>query len=107
MARAVYSTRFLASSGTGTQEPTYTVPDGFVAVIRDIDGIVPDIAGSVVQCGLVDPQALFVDENYASNGGKHVQWQGRQVAYAGEQLAGLIIGAAFGSLCASGYLLTV
>lgn len=38
MPRAVYSTRFLATAGDPIATVEYTVPDGFVAVVRDVTG---------------------------------------------------------------------
>lgn len=104
---AVYSTRFM----NGFMEPgikSYTIPAGYVAVIRDIDvcatgtlstpvpGVEVDIGGTVfAQLGL--PFAL---QNLSYG------WRGRQIANAGEVLnVRTSVGGWYYSV--SGYLLTL
>lgn len=108
MASTVYSTLFLAAN-TGSGLLNYIVPDGFVAVLRDVDVY----NNSVVLAELflednetgqtiwrVDNSAVIPTLSIGS-----VQWKGRQVFNGG---GGFVFTATAGvwDVRASGYLLT-
>lgn len=98
----VYSTQFLAWSDESTPPP-FTVPTGYVAVMRDLD--VTTGGGSIIswEAGLVGGAKIaggqFTDESLF----QMAQWRGRQVVPAGEQLYFASDGATDGAM--SGYLL--
>lgn len=106
MARAVYSTRFLASPAPDFP-PTYTVPAGYVAVVRDIEiYCAPGEGGDHCTVLLVDPPCIIFDAG-SLTAGQTVHWGGRQVLNAGESLtvdSGL---SEPSSVLISGYLLTL
>jgi hypothetical protein len=101
----IYSTRFIAVKG-GTTLHTYTVPAGFVAVIRDVDTYASSefSAAQVFLEGHLG-QALWAwtaglgQESYGS-------WRGRQVINAGETF-GLRFNISEADGTCSGYLLTL
>lgn len=107
MARAVYSTRFLAFSTTSTETETYTVASGFVAVVRDVSVYSGNTASDGWAVALADPLCYLYNGGNTGEAGWH-QWVGRQILNAGEQLLGeLFSGGELGSMMVSGYLLTV
>lgn len=102
---AIYSTLFL-SGNTSAGSPIFTVPAGFIAVLRDVD----------VYCNGIGGEELFLEDSTygntfarwdiltpADSGSK--QWQGRQVFNPG---GGFVFVATVGTwdVRASGYLLT-
>lgn len=107
MARPVYSIRFIEARGLDSTS-SYTVPEGFVAVIRDLDAYCDATLG-------------FADLFLHGAGGQAIawhsweattqdqfQWRGRQVILAGETFdveADTGIGVAI-DVTVSGYLLT-
>lgn len=104
MAIPVYSTRFLAWAATETP-PAYTVPDGYVAVVRDID--VYSGGGAMINwvCS-VNEIAHFAAGQFTIEAlAQTAQWRGRQILNAGEFLVFASDGALDGMI--SGYLLTV
>lgn len=107
MPRAVYSTRFLAFSTTSTEEETYTVPSGFVAVLRDVDVYHQGGAADGWSVQLVDPLCYLMTGGDTGSAGL-AQWSGRQIFNAGEQLQGTLYSAGdLASMMASGYLLAL
>ena len=96
----VYSTRLLVVHNL-VEVATYTVPDGFIAVVRDIDGYasagliqtVVTVYGNLSQ--VIDWWVIDTDTTVVH------QWRGRQVLYAGEQLQVLTTGPA--DITISGY----
>ena len=107
MARPLYSTRFLAPSGAGNQTVDYTVPAGYIAIVRDVTAYLGGDTVEVAQCYLTDPQCVLLSANGSTDGAGVRQWTGRQVLEAGEVLQALILTTVFTSLIASGYLFTV
>ena len=101
MARPLYSTRFLATSGAGNQTVDYTVPAGYIAIVRDVTAYLGGDTVEVAQCYLTDPQCVLLSANGSTDGAGVRQWTGRQV------LEALILTTVFTSLIASGYLFTV
>lgn len=102
----VYSTRFLASTDPSSP-PTYTVPAGFVAVVRSIDQWCPAIGSgyySLVQ--IVSPYCVLRQAFFSAEGGSD-SWYGRQVVEPGEQLTINSNVPSPGSVIVSGYLLTL
>lgn len=106
MARAVYSTRFLAVAGGADASETYTVPAGFIAVVRDIDVTLSGDASALAQVALESPNLVFAYIPASGTASESWQWQGRQVCNEGETLAAVLSTDTFGSIAVSGYLLT-
>lgn len=105
MALPVYSVRFI-SGNTGAGDPVYTVPAGFVAVLRDVD--VYNNSAVVAELFLEDSQtgqaiARFDSQGPTDTGSQ--QWRGRQVFDAG---GGFLFHATAGTwdVRACGYLLS-
>lgn len=101
----VYSTSFIAEHAL-SGSVVYTVPDGFVAIVRDIDVYVNgDLIATTYYAVDADTDgtfAWFVSPNEADPG--LYSWRGRQVFLAGESFAFIS-----GNVCdvrISGYLLT-
>lgn len=103
----VYSTVFLNGNTSGGA-PVYTVPAGFVAVLRDADvynnslvaaELFLEDSASGVTIWRVDNNAFIPGSSLGSS-----QWQGRQVFTAGN---GFLFNASSGTwdVRASGYLL--
>jgi hypothetical protein len=84
--------------------PTYTVPEGQVAVVRDVD--VSTIGGAIVnwKWGVGGVQALAGGQFTIEALGQFQPWRGRQVVLAGEFIYFESDGATDGAIC--GYLLT-
>lgn len=81
----IYSTRFLQELGlSGTA--TYTVPDGFVAVVRDLDAYQDVLPGGTVFLEGALGQAIWSETNDAATGKTYQSWRGRQVFQPGETL---------------------
>lgn len=98
-----YSTRFLAQSAAAPGTYSYTVPAGYVAVLRDVDAFANDnVSGNVL---------YFTINNVAIAGWvesalplQSFAWRGRQVARAGEIIAVTVLGH-LPHFMMSGYLL--
>ena len=101
----VYSTRFISAP----LEPaglTYTVPDGYVAILRDFDAV--GTGGESVQFTNLDAGATYFLEYFPGSGYGNIQWRGRQVVPAGETIAIYVSGASSGGTASlSGYLHTL
>jgi len=106
MAQPVYSTQFCKGSVGGSPAILYTVPAGYIAVLRSIAAynntgtaqsvlLSPGVSGS-------SEGAFAKDDSLAS--GDVFQWEGRQVLNAGEQLIVAFPNATV-AVMASGYLL--
>lgn len=107
MARAVYSTRFLAFLGTGAPAETYTVPAGYVGVLREMTAFlrVGDLVYVTVD---VDGVGVPVWQTFGTeSSGSTFNWSSRAVMPPGSILNGSTNSAEASSLYASGYLLTV
>lgn len=104
---SVYSVRFLQEHGL-TSTATYTVPDGFVAILRDLDSYIGTPAGTNGLYLEGDAgQAIWWSEATIGQS-QYASWRGRQVLNAGETFS---VRADVGSLDAydvtvSGYLLS-
>lgn len=100
--RPVYSTRFIAWSATGTP-PAYTVPVGYVAVVRDLD--VTSGGGSIInwQLQIAGGAKFAVGQFTVESIAQLASWRGRVVLNAGDVLAFASDGATDG-VC-GGYLL--
>jgi hypothetical protein len=89
MARPAYSVLFghlgLAAGGTDV----FTVPPGFVYVLRDVDFYQHQVAGAaVVRMSESVGNAYFFAGGMPAFTFSWLQWQGRQVFEAGETLQG-------------------
>ena len=87
----VYSTRLLVCHNL-VEVATYTVPDGFIAVVRDIDSYAS--AGLLEIAVTVFGNLSQIIDWWVIDTGTSIihQWRGRQVLYAGEQLQVLTTG---------------
>lgn len=101
---AVYSTRFIAESGF-TGSAAFEVPDGYRAVVRDIDAVCFTSEGPTIEAGIGD-SAVFWAFTYGVVLLVNAQsWRGRVVLNPGEQL--VILTNAPLDFVASGYLLSL
>lgn len=106
---SVYSTLFLSGNTTGGA-PVYTVPAGFVAILRDVD--VYNNSLVFAELFLEDSEfgnTIWRVDNNAFIPGSSIgssQWRGRQVFTEGN---GFLFNASSGTwdVRASGYLLTL
>lgn len=107
MAAPVYSTRFIGTSGTEAATVSLVVPDGFVAIVRDIDSLIGG-AGITAQVEIFSELPLLRSAGMAG-ADTFAQWRGRQILVAGEavELQVTSTAAAFWAVAVSGYLLTV
>jgi hypothetical protein len=109
MAGVVYSTRFVSVAPAATNTLYYTVPTGFVAVVRTMTfGYAePARAAGVLSVVLAPANSrVWVVLVTASSAGSAV-WEGRLVLPAGEQLRASYTGTPGQWLTISGYLLSL
>jgi hypothetical protein len=107
MPSTVYSTQLLAVKAS-TVDATYTVPEGFRLVLRDIDGEIEgqiDSAGSLTLLGALGQQLAYWPCPEGPN--VYLSWRGRQVFNPGQTFSLLISGDTAFDAQASGYLLTL
>jgi hypothetical protein len=101
VAIAVFSTRFLlATHGTGPR--TFIVPDGFVAVVRDLDVECDPTTGCDVALA-VGGVTIFLEELGVVVHYSYVSWRGRAVCYPLDEIVLNTTDNAQGQV--SGYLL--
>lgn len=104
---SVYSTRFcLHAESTSVYVPVYTVPAGYVAVLRCIDVYFGSVTGDQV---IVDVSgAPFWSTPISTVGSSSVPYRGRQVMQEGEILNVnyVLASGGFAGVMASGYLLS-
>ena len=100
----VYSVRFLAGvSSIGSIDiPTYTVPAGHVAVVRDIDLVLGTSGSAPIFTGA---NGNWLVRWVAGAANEVKSWRGRQVYEAGEQFA-MYMDHQVTHYQVSGYLLT-
>lgn len=106
MAPPVFSTRFLAVHDAAVAVPNdYVVPDGFVAVVRDMDAFFGMALGERTVEAFGSALQVFWQDTVGLGESGWRSWRGRQVLYAGETLRMIVIGDV-GDITASGYLLS-
>lgn len=101
---SVYSTRFIGFAADETP-PVFTVPAGYVAVVRDIDVVSGGGAMINWQCSIVEGGKFAVGQFTVESLAQHQEWRGRVVLLAGEHLAFAADGPVDGAVC--GYLLGI
>lgn len=103
---AIYSTRFvlIATAGTGEQGD-YTVPVGYVAIVRSIDFFATSAAPVDIIATIGPTPIGFVRTQFPAYPNS-VSWSGRQVANAGEKIGVYVVSGA-GHVTISGYLLSL
>jgi hypothetical protein len=106
VAQPIFSTRFLAQHDLAVGlTATYTVPVGFVAVVRDID-----VYNGTAEAGTVNAlgsaSQVFWSESWSIVNAGWRMWRGRSVLYAGEVLT-LESDVSVIDVTASGYLLVI
>lgn len=102
----VYSTRFIGAQGA-TAPISYTVPNGYVAVVRDLDAYSDTVASAEIFLRNAEGGAIyFFTWGVAQQ--QSVEWRGRQVYFAGETITVDISVGALDAIdvAVSGYLLT-
>jgi hypothetical protein len=104
---AVYSVQLARVALVYPSAVVYTVPAGIVAIARDMDGYLGSASAGALLVVKHLPSCvdliIFVATGAAI---QPVQWQGRQVLSAGDQLE-LVLSASFsGTLNIAGYQLT-
>ncbi len=100
----LYSTKLFtaaASAGSGA----LVVPDGMVAVLRDLDAAVPLISSPVVVHLVGDAGQVITVLSFTVTGEPSLSWRGRQVIPAGLTYQ-LVVTGGVADLSLSGYLLT-
>ena|ERR1700752_1890303 len=107
MAVPVYSPRFIGASFSGFGSGTYTVPDGYLAVVRDVSAAMTNQLG---QGG--GSFQVFIHGNCIITWPMppdffgSFQWQGRQVVNAAETISYTAqVAGAQAAIAISGYLL--
>jgi hypothetical protein len=109
MAGVVYSTRFVSVAPASTNTVYYTVPAGFVAVVRTMTFAYaePARANGVATVLLAAANSrIWIVQATASTVGSAV-WSGRLVLPAGETLRAAYTGTTGQWLTISGYLLSL
>lgn len=106
MAAAVYSTRFLAGQISSTSTLTYTVPDGYRAILRDLDVTGP-VGEQVVLVNVTADAAIFFSAIQSSGTVGWLSWRGRQVCEPGDEIQLYAEQTTSASATLSGYLLTL
>lgn len=100
----VYSTLFYEGYG----EPVsgeYTVPDGYLAVVRDIVGLSEGDPDIILQVAVNPADSTIAYLEFGSADVGFVHWEGRQVVNPGSTIAIDASGTTFVSARVSGYLL--
>lgn len=106
MALAVYSTRLLYTANISAA-PSYVIPEGFVAVIRDLDASCPSpVTGYYVYLVNVTKSYIIAISTFPSDNNS-ASWRGRQVVPAGEEIALNGNPPTGATATVSGYLLTL
>jgi len=102
-----YSTQFFAGEGGSGLAVLYTVPDQYVAVLRDLEAL--NLGGATDSLDLITeiPGPLAVTWGRLNNvpSGEAAQWSGRLVMNPGDQLQAYS-GTHDWAILASGYLLS-
>lgn len=105
MARAVYSTQFLADYPWGS-DVSFTVPAGYIAIVRSIDLFQGGGSGGHELQVYLGYSSAVVFNVPSSAAGASYHWEGRQVLEQGDELIATNPSAGPASVLASGYLLT-
>jgi len=103
MAR-VYSQRFINVAGF-SGHAAFLVPDGFKAIVRDIDACDFTPGGATIEAGIGDGGVFWIYTWPAEIVGGWQGWRGRVVLEPGEQL--VLNASASLDMVASGYLLSL
>lgn len=108
MAGTVYTQLLVDESHSGDLSTTYTVPEGFRAVIRDIAAFTANASapgGVVIQSTTTNAYLFYESTPAAVN--TYVHWEGRQVVEPGDGLEITVYADTGGSIRITGYLLTL
>lgn len=82
----VYSTVFLSGNLAGGESSSVTVPDGFVWVLRDIQGLIIGDTNNVTFATLSVDDVVLLQWSLAVNVGIPSEWNGHMVCLPGETL---------------------
>lgn len=101
----VYSTKFAAGAqASGSTSVVYTVPAGYVAVVRDIEVGAQNAPANSVAINLAGVAEIYQAGGIAQY--STAQWKGRVVLNAGDQINVDAIAGTW-TYIISGYLLTI
>jgi hypothetical protein len=100
----VYSTRFIAVA-TATGSYTYTVPAGYVAIVKCADVVTTTTSSSGFILQINNVTAIWYMDGSEWSAQVHSQWTGHQVVNPGEVLDVYLPSSAY--FCCSGYLLSL
>lgn len=102
----VYSVRFFEDVGLSPGSYlAYTVPDGYVAILRDIDAYSSaGVSDAEIYVEGHLGQTIFYG-NVAATSKSNAQWRGRQVLQAGETITITVGASTDWDVTISGYLL--
>ena len=106
MARAVYSTRFISLVTSSAASESYTVPAGYTAVIRDINGVMWPEASTTAYVEISDTGLLLVYWTAPTDTYENFRWQGRQVIDSDETISAVSNSPGPVYIAVSGYLLS-
>jgi len=85
----LYSTRFLIERAGAGAGPKYFVPNGYIAIVRDVSATsatgTTDVVALGVYAGPDGTEAQFATGEVASNS-QAFHWEGRVVVLAGEDI---------------------
>jgi len=109
LAASVYSTRFVNAQLTGTNTTYFTVPAGYVAVVRTMTAgwSAPANGQGIVQVLLNGANSYVWVAPIGASEIASALWNGRLVLPAGEIIRAANTGTATVRLTVSGYLLTL
>lgn len=105
MPRAVYSTRFILAEGDPMPTVTYTVPAGFVAVVRDIRGLVGAASSGNVTVTLAGGLNFIYVADAVDGQNVLYAEELRAVANEGEEIVATSGTGGLANVVVSGYLL--
>ena len=109
VARPLYSTRFaLHTVASAAPELLYTVPAGYVAILRDVDYLMTGSAALALSLQVSGRTCVYLSPAPVAGVG-YDSWRGRIVMNAGETLTSVVPGwtVQTADIHAGGYLLTV
>jgi len=106
MPSSVYSARFIATAGDPMPTATYTVPEGYVAVVRDVRGLVGSATSGNVTVTVAGTYGFIYVADAVSGQNVLVAEEMRVVVNAGETISAQSSTDALANLLVSGYLLT-
>jgi hypothetical protein len=108
MAGTVYSTQFYQGTPVAGLSNIYTVPAGYRAILRDLDGVLGFVDGNLALFNLgVNFNGIYA-QAIVGNQNLNLRWRGRQVLDPGDSITVTYVAtSATLQIVVSGYLLTL